>query len=75
MYPMGAPVECCFNIRSVTLHSPQCMATCVQMGFHMGGGGRRLEGGGKFQSVIWEQGETVLCLLPSAHTMTKLEQQ
>lgn len=29
-------------------------------------------GAGGFQSGIWEQGGTVLCLLPSAHTEAKL---
>lgn len=38
------------------------------------GGKRKAEGGeaGKFQSGIWEQGGTVLCLLASAHTDAKL---
>lgn len=41
------------------------------------GGERKADGGwsgeaGRFQSGIWEQGGTVLCLLASAHTNAKL---
>lgn len=47
------------------------------MGLHKGVGGWVGEEGregeaGRFQSGIWEQGGTVLCLLPSAHTEAKL---
>lgn len=41
MYPAGAALECCFNLRSVPLHSLWCMPMCVHVG-----GGR----GGRFQS-------------------------
>lgn len=33
---------------------------------------QRWRGGGRLHSGIWEQGGTVLCLLPSAHTKAKL---
>ncbi len=50
------------------MHAYVCPNGSPHGGREEGRGG----GAGRFQLGIWEQGGTVLCLLPSAHTDTKL---